>query len=185
PFESDFHFTYLSLYLNPQFIIYSRKESSWGSLLQNFYTFSIRRQLLQLDNWAIEVKQKHEDYKVRFIDSLIKQNQFQAVLIMYVHIIRLYLYSVQRMLFPKSAFIFNSDVELLESIENNYPELGQIFVSNEVDKTYLCNLLSVDSNSETTIEENDLAKVESLCTVISEQFEKGVNNFFTPRIEYL
>ncbi|MDM1067358.1 hypothetical protein HXZ88_17365, partial [Myroides odoratimimus] len=25
PFESDFHFTYLSLYLNPQFIIYSRK----------------------------------------------------------------------------------------------------------------------------------------------------------------
>ncbi|MCS4304090.1 hypothetical protein M2372_003556 [Chryseobacterium sp. BIGb0232] len=70
PFESDFHFTYLSLYLNPHFIIYSRKESSWGSLLQNFYTFSIRRQLFQLDNWVLEIKQKHEDYKIRFIDSL-------------------------------------------------------------------------------------------------------------------
>ena len=185
PFESDFHFTYLSLYLNPQFIIYSRKESSWGSLLQNFYTFSIRRQLLQFDNWVLEIKQKHEDYKVRFIDSLIKQKQFQALLIMYVHIIRLYLHSVQSMLFPKSAFIFNSDVELLESIENNYPELSQIFINNEIDKAYLCNLLNVDSNSDMTIEENDLTKVESLCTAISEQFEKGVNNFFTPRIEYL
>lgn len=184
PFESDFHFTYLSIYLNPQFIIYSRKESSWGSLFQNFYTFSIRRQLFQLDNWTLEIKQKHEDYKIRFIDSLIKEKQLHALLIMYVQIMRFYLHSVQNMLFPKSTLIFNSDVELLESIEENSPELSQIFINNNIDKTYLCNLLDSDCNNK-YIDGNELTKAKNVCTVISKQFEKGVNNFFTPRIEYL
>lgn len=184
PFESDFHFTYLSIYLNPQFIIYSRKESSWGSLFQNFYTFSIGRQLFQLDNWTLEIKQKHEDYKIRFIDSLIKEKQLHALLIMYVQIMRFYLHSVQNMLFPKSTLIFDSDVELLESIEENYPELSQIFINNNIDKTYLCNLLDSDCNNK-HIDGNELTKAKNVCTVISKQFEKGVNNFFTPRIEYL
>ncbi|WP_430613142.1 hypothetical protein [Flavobacterium sp. JP2137] len=185
PFKSDYHLTYLSLYLNPQFIIYSRKDNSWGSLLQNFYTFSIRRQLSQLDNWVLEIKQKHEDYKVRFIASLVQEKQFQAVFIMYVHIIRFYLHSVQSMLFPKNTIIFNSDVELLESIEENYPELSQIFINNDIDKMYLCNLLDADCKTEITFEENDFAKVENICTVIQGQFEIAVNNFFIPRIEYL
>lgn len=185
PFKSDFHFTYLSLYLNPQFIIYSRKDNSWGSLLQNFYTFSIRRQLSQLDNWLLEINQKHEDYKVRFIASLVQEKQFHAALIMYVHIIRLYLHSVQSMLFPNDTLIFNSDVELLESIEENYPELSQIFINNDIDKMYLCNLLDATCNDYMSLEENHLAKVENVCTVIQGQFEIAVNNFFTPRIEYL
>lgn len=145
PYESDFNTTYLALNMHPKFMVYSRTENLWQALFQNHYSFTVGKQRAGLEKYVAETVEHHQRTMNLFVTPLLKNNQFAAVGLICVQLLRNYLTMLETLLFANGTAVVRSEQEMLVFLKDHHTDLYRIFVKEDADKLYFEMAMNEDS----------------------------------------
>lgn len=78
PYFSQFHFSFLQLYLQPCFVVFADNPKRWNSLFQNFYGTNKQKTKQFFVSHSTTVVQKADHAVKSFVKPLINRQMYQA-----------------------------------------------------------------------------------------------------------
>lgn len=125
PYFSHFNFSFLQLYLQPCFVVFTDNPKRWNSLFQNFYGTNKQKTKQFFVNHSATVIQKADDAVKSFVKPLINRQMYRAANVALNEVFTYYLELLMNVLLPKSVHQNFTATQFQLFIEKYYPQFAK------------------------------------------------------------
>lgn len=125
PCFSHFHFSFLQLYLQPNFVLYADNTKRWNGLFQNFYGTDKNKTKQFFVNYSATVIQKANDAVESFVKPLMNRQMYQAANVALHEVFTYYLELLMNVLLPKSVHQNFTAEAFQRFIKQYYPQFAK------------------------------------------------------------
>lgn len=125
PYFSQFHFSFLQLYLQPCFVVFADNPKRWNSLFQNFYGTNKQKTKQFFVSHSTTVVQKADHAVKSFVKPLINRQMYQAANVALNEVFAYYLELLMNVLLPKSVHQNFTASQFQLFIEKYYPQFAK------------------------------------------------------------
>lgn len=129
PYFSHFHFSFLRLYLQPCFVLYTDSTKRWNGLFQNFYSTDKNKSKQFFVNHSATVIQKADNAVESFVKPLMNRQMYQAANVALHEVFTYYLDLLMNVLLPKSVHQDFTAEAFHRFIKQYHPQFAKILNS--------------------------------------------------------
>lgn len=180
--DSHFHFSFLQLHLQPQFVIYSNHLNSWNSLFQNFYSNNKQKVITQFENYNKEIKNSVNEAISKFVKPLINEQLYEAAYVALLKVCSFYFELLKNILLPKSLHQLYNEEKFTVFVETYYVEFSKI-----LHKMAKMKSRELKNQTQYRIGLNPLRSFDKKINEISQTIKEGIKQatkFYHKRIDF-